>query len=262
MKLYSIFGDPVSHSKSPLMHNCGFKNLDIDACYTRYHLDDGERLLEKFKELKLSGANITVPHKEWAYRLADEIDGNAKEIKAVNTLVKKNGKIVGYNSDGEGFYESIKDLDISSALILGAGGTAKAIAITLRDKFDIEVLNRSEKRLNFFRENSIKSSTWNQFQPKKFDLIINTTSAGLSDDSLPIDKELLVTLFKNSSYAIDVIYGKDTPFLKLAKEYNLKSSDGKDMLLMQGVIAFWLFTDKKYSKDKIKKYLENGLELG
>jgi shikimate dehydrogenase len=78
-QLFLIFGNPVAHSKSPLMHNYFFKKENINACYTKYLLEDGKEIINKFRELKIDGANVTVPHKEWAYKLADEVRGIAKK---------------------------------------------------------------------------------------------------------------------------------------------------------------------------------------
>ena len=126
-KLYAIFGNPVKHSRSPLMHNHVFKNLHVDSCYTRIHLLDGEKLKETFFAQKLSGANITVPHKEAAFKACDEVRGFAKEIGVVNTIVNENGKLIGYNTDADGFLFSIQEFEnIKKVLIIGAGGTAKA----------------------------------------------------------------------------------------------------------------------------------------
>ena len=109
MKLFAIFGDPVAHSRSPLMHNSVFKNLNYKACYTRVHLRDGSKLKETFFALGLSGANVTVPHKEAAYKACDEVRGFAKKVGVVNTLVNENGKLIGYNTDADGFMFAIKE---------------------------------------------------------------------------------------------------------------------------------------------------------
>ena len=241
--LLLIFGKPVSHSKSPLMHNCFFKKQNIDACYTRFCLDDGEKIIEKFKELKIKGANVTVPYKEHAYKLADEVRGIAKEIKAVNTLVEENGKIIGYNTDAEGFLEVIKEFEYKNILIIGAGGTAKALSFVLKEA---NILNRSKKRLLDFQDK--KTFTWDEIKNFDYDLIINTTSAGLNDDNLPAPKGILEKLFSNAKYAVDVIYGKETPFLKMAKEYNLITKSGIDMLVYQGILAMEYFLGKKLNK--------------
>jgi shikimate dehydrogenase len=245
-KLFIIFGNPVNHSKSPLMHNYFFKKENINACYTRYLLKNGEEIIKKFKELKIHGANVTVPHKEWAFKKADEIRGIAKKIGAVNTLINENGKIIGYNTDAEGFLEVVKDFDYKKVLIIGAGGTAKALSFVLPKA---HILNRSKNRLKDF--NGKITFTWDNFDKFDYDLIINTTSAGLNDNNLPAPISILDKLFKNAKYVVDVIYGKETPFLKLAKKYNLITKSGIDMLVYQGVLAMEYFLGKKLNRKKV-----------
>jgi len=258
MKLFTIFGNPVSHSISPLLHNIVIKNLNLNACYTRTHLLDGQKIIESFKNLNLSGANVTVPYKEIAYENCDEIRGVAKNIKAVNTLVRERDKIIGYNTDAPGFYESIKSFKkIKNTLILGAGGTAKAIAFILKEyQIEVTILNRSQNRLGFFKNSGFSAFDWNNFKIEKYDLIINTTPAGLKDSNLPLDKTALNTLMKNSNYAFDVVYGKITPFLKLAQENSMIFKDGSDMLLYQAVLAFNLFYKNRFKSKVIEKEMK------
>lgn len=246
MKIFTIFGDPVSHSRSPLMHNHVFKVLNIDACYTRSQLTDGSKLREVFFAKSLDGANITVPHKEAAFEACDEIRGLAKQIGAVNTIINEDGRLIGYNTDAEGFIAAIKSFGpLQNALIIGAGGTAKALAIVLRqNSIEPTILNRSAHRLDHFINNGFQAYSWETFTPNTYDLIINTTSAGLSDNSLPIEGSLLDTLLCNANCAIDVIYGKETPFLLKVKNAALPYKDGSDMLLEQGVLANHLFMNK------------------
>ncbi len=255
MKLLAIFGNPVAHSISPLLHNAVIERFNEEACYGRYLLEKGEELRDKFLSLRLSGVNVTVPHKEAAFRACDEVLGIAKDVEAVNTIVNKNEKLIGYNTDAPGFYESIKEFDkIDSILILGAGGTAKAISLYLKKEgFRVDILNRSSKRLSFFKEKGLQAFSWDDFKIGSYDLIINTTSAGLSDDSLPLDEKVLNELMKRAKYAVDVIYNKNTPFLQKAKEFGLKYKDGKDMLIYQAVIAFEYFFDHKYKREEILK---------
>jgi len=245
--MFLIFGNPVDHSKSPLMHNYFFKKKNINECYTRYCLENGEDIIKKFKELKIKGANVTVPHKEWAFKLCDEVRGIAKEIGAVNTLVLEDNKVIGYNTDAPGFLEAIKEFEYKNVLIIGAGGTAKALSLVLPEA---SILNRSEKRLEYFKEKNKSCFTWDEISTFNFDLVINTTSAGLNDENLPTPKELLEEIFKNAEYAVDVIYGKQTPFLKLAEKYNLKTKTGLDMLVYQGILAMELFLNKKLDRKK------------
>ena len=263
MKQFVIFGNPVSHSKSPLMHNLAFRKLGFNGCYGRWQLLDGKNLRDTFIRLNLNGCNITVPHKEEAFKAADIVEPFAKEVKAVNTLVLKNQKLYGYNTDAPGFYRALKKLgSIKSALIIGAGGTARALAPYLRSKdIDIEVINRSAMRLEWFKKEGFVCHTWGSFNPTAKNLIINTTSAGLTDESFPMPEELLDGALKNARCAVDVIYGKETPFLKRAKTFALPLFDGSEMLLQQGIIAFDYFTEHKYSLDEIESVMRDSLKL-
>lgn len=263
MKLFAIFGDPVAHSRSPLMHNSVFKNLNYPACYTRVHLKDGSKLKETFFNLGLSGANVTVPHKEVAYAACDEVRGFAKTVGVVNTLINENGKLIGYNTDADGFMYAIEEFgDIKDVMILGAGGTAKALASRfIQDKINVTVLNRSEGRLTYFKELGCECSTWDGYKTCKYDLIVNTTSAGLKDEELPAPKEIIEDLLNHTSYVADAIYGKMTPFLKLAKNKDITFKDGADMLLGQGVLANQLFVNKELPINTIQKYMKSSFKL-
>jgi len=257
-KFFSIFGNPVSHSRSPLMHNAVFKNLNYKACYTRTLLEDGTKLKETFFALGLDGANVTVPHKESAYEACDEVRGFAKKIGVVNTLINENGKLIGYNTDADGFMYAIDEFkNIKNILILGAGGTAKALAQKfLEEGLHVNILNRSQARLAYFQNLDLECSTWDDFVIQKYDLVVNTTSAGLGDENLPAPKEIIDTILNNTHYVADAIYGKVTPFLQLAKDKQLTCKDGADMLLGQGVLANELFCNFELSKEAIKKEMQ------
>ena len=258
-KLFTIFGNPVSHSKSPLMHNLSFKALNYNACYTRYNLEDGSKLRDKFFDLDISGANITVPHKEEAFKACDILDEFAQKVGAVNTIIRKDGKLYGYNTDAPGFLKAISQFKESkNVLFLGAGGTAQSTSIVLRDAgYTVTLLNRSAKRLEKYQKEGFKTYTFESFKENEtFDLVVNMTSAGLEDNSLPCPIEILEKVVPNAKACIDVIYGKDTPFLKFAKQYNRPTKDGSDMLLYQGVIAFEYFTNHEFSFKEIEEYMK------
>ncbi|SHO81488.1 Shikimate 5-dehydrogenase I alpha [hydrothermal vent metagenome] len=257
MKKFTIFGNPVAHSKSPKMHNSAFDGLNIQANYSKTLLEDGSKLKEKFLELGVDGANITLPHKEEAFRICDKVDSFASRVGAVNTIVKKDNKLYGYNTDASGFLRAIRmfNLDIKTILIIGAGGTSKAISRILQDEgYIVTILNRSASRLESFE--GFERYTFNDFKPKKYDLIVNSTSAGLEDDSLPMPQDMLISILENAKASIDVVYGKETPFLKLSKSLNIPSKDGSDMLLFQGVIAFEKFTNHQFTFEEIEKFMK------
>ena len=262
IKKYAIFGNPVEHSLSPTIYNSVFAELGLNAMYYKILLKNGNKLKDIFFKEGLSGANITVPHKEAAFKAADILDDFAKKVGAVNTLVLKGNKLYGYNTDAPGFLKSINRFDnIKTILILGAGGTTQATSKILKDaKYDVTILNRSKARLESFIDNGFKCYTWDSFESKSYDLIVNMTSAGLNDNILPAPKELIEPIMKNAKAAIDIIYGKKTPFLQLAKEYNLPTSDGKEMLIQQGVLAFDYFSNHKYNFKNIEILMKEALK--
>ena len=266
MKIFAVFGNPVSHSISPRLHNAALGELGLsrEALYTRYELTDGSRLISKFKELKLSGANVTVPHKEAALAQCDVADETAIKIGSVNTLVSRSGKIYGHNTDAPGFLRAIRGFgEIKSALVLGAGGTARAVAYALKSR-DVRVcvLNRSEKRLaNFAEYENFSWANFAEFKGGKFDLVVNTTSAGLKDENLPAPAELLCPIFDEAKFVFDVIYGKETPFLNLAAASGLRHKDGSEMLLFQAVKALNLFFEGSLDEAKIEASMRKALYL-
>ncbi len=262
-KLFSIFGNPVSHSRSPLMHNSVFKALHYNACYMRTHLLDGKKLKETFFSLGLSGANVTVPHKEAAFEACDEIRGFAKTVGVVNTLVNENGKLIGYNTDADGFMFAIEEFsDVKNILILGAGGTAKALSARfLQDGIKVSVINRSQGRLSYFKEIGCTCYDWNSYDSQKYNLVVNTTSAGLKDEELPAPIELIEDILDKTEFVADAIYGKLTPFLKLAQKKGLTFKNGADMLLGQGVLANELFVNSELKKEDIKKHMSHSFKL-
>lgn len=258
---FAIFGNPVAHSKSPQMQNAGLKHINFDGNYDKHHLEDGNTIKDVFLASNYKGANITVPHKEFAYANADEVRGIAQKIEAVNTYINENGKVIAYNTDAPGFLKAIESFgSVENVLLLGAGGTAKAISLALQEKnIEVTVLNRSKNKLEFFKQNLIPCYSWENFEPKNYDLIVNSTSAGLKDENLPCPKEILEKVLNTASFAFDCIYGKITPFLALAKENGCNIKDGEDMLLFQGVLAFEYFTQTKADKNLIEA-MRNGLK--
>lgn len=247
-KQFCVFGNPIHHSLSPMMHNYAFnyleKKIGFRGSYGRYLLQDSSKLAQTFFDLKLDGANITAPFKEEAFRQSDRVEGIAKKIQAVNTWVLRDKKIYGYNTDAMGFYETIKGFNFKNALILGAGGSAKAIAFILQEKgIEPTILNRSQEKLKDLQQD-FNCYIPQTFQIKQYDLIINATSSSLQS-TLPFSKELLQGILKNAKYSYDLVYMKTIPFLEFAKQFT-PIQNGKDMLIFQGSLAFELFCGKNF----------------
>ncbi len=245
MQKFAIFGNPVAHSKSPELHNAVFEKYHIDAIYEKVRVDNANEIKDYIVKNNIIGANITVPFKEDILPLCDELSDDARNIQAVNTITFKNGVLKGFNTDGHGFMESISHYNnISNALIIGAGGSAKSIALALaKNNIDLLVANRSGHRLEFYKTKNIKTTLIENLEIKKYDLIVNTTSAGLEDDSLPIKRDVLKSLMSPADYIVDIVYGHKTPFLELSKEMGEIYQDGAMMLVMQAVHASMIFAD-------------------
>lgn len=245
-KQFCVFGNPIDHSLSPLMHNYAFKKLeskiDFMGSYGRYCLENKDELKQKFFQLGLSGANITIPFKEEAFLQSDEVVGIAKKIKAVNTWVLSSNGVCGYNTDAQGFYETIRHLDFKKFLILGAGGSARAVAYILKEfQKDVVILNRSKDRFRDLEQDFL-CATPEALLDFSFDMVINTTSASLQK-ILPFEEIFLQKILSHTKFAYDLMYG-DTPFLKLATMMKIPNCDGKNMLIAQGALAFELFCQK------------------
>lgn len=249
MHFYCVFGNPILHSKSPILHNYVFYKLNINARYCKHLLNSDNNFKNIFLEYGYKGANITLPFKESIINYCDEIHGIANEIGAINTIIKNNNKLIGYNTDASGFYKCIENYDIKNALIIGAGGSAKAIAFILKNKgINTAITNRSISRLEFFKSKDFQCinifELENIAKEIKFDLIINATSSSLKKE-LPLKLELLKKLFLNTKVAFDLVYGS-CEFLELAKQYKLIAIDGSKMLLYQAIYASSLFLNKPY----------------
>lgn len=251
MNYYAVIGNPIAHSISPRLHNAAFNALGINGVYSRALLEiiDDENLQQNalknlLFDLGLSGANITVPFKQTALNIANKADSLTEQIKSANTLIIEGDKISAYNTDAPGFLMAISEFSgISDALILGAGGTARAISYILdKNGVKVSILNRNENRAQAFKNYNFYTPQSYQNKSHKHDLIINTTPSGLSFAGLPFDEDLLKKAMSSAKYAYDAVYGKASSFLALSKSGGLKCKDGLDMLLFQAVLAFKLFS--------------------
>lgn len=250
MRLYCVFGDPISHSKSPLLHNYVFYKLKIDARYIRFNLKNKEDFKNIFFDLNLEGANITLPLKEELFGICDEIRGEAKNIQSINTIIKEKNKLIGLNTDSIGFYKSIENSNIKNALLIGAGGSTKAIAMILKQRgIEVVIVNRSQKNINFFTKNGFRFHCENleKLREEKFDLIVNSTSASIKNE-LPLKENILIDLFKNAKIAYEIMYGLDSRFIQIAKKSNVKTIDGRSMLINQAIESSSLFLNLPSSK--------------
>jgi len=245
---YCVIGNPIEHSRSPFIHHAFAKQTNQNIEYQKklVALDDFSSTVAAFIKQDGRGANITVPFKEQALALADELSERARLAGAVNTLTFKNGKVFGDNTDGEGLVQDLirnkVSLSKSKILLLGAGGAAKGVLLPLlaQNPDSITVANRTlskaELLCQHFSDSRVAASSFLDVADKQFDLIINATSASLSG-GLPAISE---TIINNTVTCYDMVYGNDeTPFLKWAKKQGAaKIIDGLGMLVGQAAVSF------------------------
>ena len=252
-KVIGLFGYPVEHSLSPLMHNAAFEYLGLDYCYVTFSvrpetLSDAVRGIRAFN---LRGVNVTIPHKENVIPFIDKVSEEASFIGAINTILNSDGTLIGYNTDGRGFMASLAEAGIpvegKTVLILGAGGACRAISYYLSEKtsklliFDIDKnrLERLVADLSAIRSNVASMKSLDNLN--NIDMLINATPLGIKDsDPVPVN----ISLITGRMTVCDLIY-KDTTLLKLVSAKGCKTLNGLGMLLHQGVLAFEIWTGIK-----------------
>jgi shikimate dehydrogenase len=280
-RLYGIIGHPVMHSLSPAMQNAAFKALRLDAEYTIFDVEpDGlEAFLNGAAVKKMSGLNVTIPHKIKAgeyIKRKGALDANAEKLGAVNTIKIEGGKLFGFNTDGPGFYRSlIEDLKFEPEgrplFILGAGGAARAIVMYLGSSpkeiyaFDLDTAmaeglkEHYEKHYGDGRLKVVKPAEIGEVL-KKCDLLVNATPIGMKEsDGLPLDKGFL----HSRLYIYDLVYNRPvTELVKTANRMKLHAVTGAGMLLYQGAISFEIWTGEKAPVGVMKKALKEALKNG
>ena len=263
MDVYVVAGNPIAHSKSPVIHKRFSEQSNQKMHYGRLQpsLNEFASAAKSFFEAGGKGMNVTVPFKLDAQELADELTPRAKLAGAVNTLHMENGKIFGDNTDGAGLARDLlaQGIEIQGAriLLLGAGGASRGVLGPLLEQSPKELIiaNRSnakaEELVQLFGELAIahqvalQSVTLGDLEdPGKtvspFDLIINATAAGLSDES-PISDVAASHIFIPQSFAYDMVYGKVTMFMQQALHRGSRVSDGLGMLVEQAADAFLIW---------------------
>jgi len=265
MKKAGVIGYPITHSLSPKLHNYWLKKYNIDGEYKAIEVKP-EGLADFIKNMAAngySGVNVTIPHKEAVMEFLYEIDHVAKAIGAVNTIVVKDGKLIGKNTDVAGFAENIKSHIIGKkkAVIFGAGGAARAVGKALLDLdfSQITIANRTLAKADEVRhqfDNNLEVASWEERSHllKDADLLVNTTSLGMTGKGeLEIDLSLLPT----TALVTDIVYNPlITPLLAQAQARGNPTVDGLGMLLHQAVPAFeaW-FGVRPVVDDELRKYM-------
>jgi len=260
MKKYLVIGNPIEHSLSPKLHNFWMKDNNIDAIYEKKLIKKNEidNLILEVKKKNIHGINVTVPFKKDIIPYLDHLSFESKNTQSVNTIYLKNDKIIGHNTDIEGFEQSIKSLKIQvenkKVFILGAGGVVPSIIFALNKMkiSEIMISNRTKKKAenlnDLFRK--LKIIDWGEVPD--FDIIINATSLGLKkEDEMDLD----FSKIGKNKFFYDVIYKpSETNFLKIGKKLKNRTENGKMMFVYQARAAFsvWHGIQPKMNKEVIK----------
>ncbi|MCH2668078.1 MAG: shikimate dehydrogenase [Deinococcales bacterium] len=246
-----LLAHPSGHSLSPVMQNSAFKALGLSARYEAVDVPpkDLPTIVEELRNPKFVGANVTVPHKVSVAKLVDELSQDASIVGAVNTVVRQGSKLVGHNTDGEGFLRGLADLNYEPAgdrvLLLGAGGAARAVAVSLlgRGVQSLSVYNRTLHKANDLVKDlshlgPIKTLRLEEVNPEldRADLLVNATSVGMEKDGIS-DEEmpLPVGCFPKRGIVVDLVYRPErTRLLREAGKQGLVIQNGLSMLVYQG----------------------------
>ena len=279
-KALGIFGHPISHTLSPVMHNAVIKALGLDMAYLPFEVKPPnlKEAINGIKSLGIIGVNITIPHKESVIRFLDDISEEARLVGAVNTIVNKDRKLVGYNTDGSGYMASLKEElgfnpKSKRIIIIGAGGAARGIlaALATQKPKSITVANRTLSRAvsliktfkGKFRDTRFEAINLDDNMLKmsfnSVDLLINTTSVGMKQGkTLKIPLETLPKI----AIVSDIIYNPlETLLLKKAKKIGLTTHGGLGMLVHQGARSFKLWTGMDAPMNVMRKAALKALKM-
>ena len=273
-RLAAVVANPIKHSISPFIHNSAFEATNTNGVYLAWEVDATElaETVANIRRYQMFGINLSMPYKEQVIPYLDQLSEEACLIGAVNTVVNREGTLIGYNTDGKGFFKSLPSFKISKKrlVLLGAGGAAKAIlAQAILDRVSqISVFVRSSSmektrpylekiqnatgfRVDLFALEDVQDL---QDSITQADLLVNATSVGMDGSSQPIPTSIVLP---EKLMVADVIYQPfETPFLKWARNQGNQSFNGLGMLLYQAAEAFELWTGKEMPTDQIWELLK------
>ena len=273
-RLAAVVANPIKHSVSPFIHNSAFEATNTNGVYLAWEVDVAElaETVANIRRYQMYGINLSMPYKEQVIPYLDELSEEARLIGAVNTVVNREGTLIGYNTDGKGFFKSLPSFKISGKrmVLLGAGGAAKAILsqaiLDGVDQISVFVRSASMGKTKPYLE---KLQHETGFRVELFaledrqdlqgsithaDLLVNATSVGMDGVSQPIPTSIVLP---EKLLVADVIYQPfETPFLKWARSQGNHAVNGLGMLLYQAAEAFQLWTGKEMPTDQIWELLK------
>jgi shikimate dehydrogenase len=275
-RICGVIGDPIEHTLSPTIHNAAFNHLKLDFVFLAFRVraNDLENVMRGIRGLGIHGLNVTMPHKNKVIDYLDEMDPTVKFLSSANTILNREGKLSGFNTDGVGALQALRengvDLSEKKVLLLGAGGAAKAIAFSLTPEVgELIILNRATEKATKLAEElrqisnkkivtgSLSKDVISQNMADS-DLLINATSVGMhpaADQSVVSPQSL-----RSALTVMDIVYNPiETKLAKDAKAAGAKVISGVEMLIHQGAASFKIFTGKSAPIAVIRKAALNKL---
>ena len=258
-RICGVIGDPIEHTLSPIIHNAAFEALEIDYLFLAFRVksEDVEKAMSGMRALNIHGLNVTMPHKNAVIQYMDEVDPTCKITGSANTILKKDERLFGFNTDGVGALNALEKNGVAvrgkKVLLLGAGGAAKAIAYTLsQEAEELVILNRTAKPAAelayLLKQKFNKKIRADELSPNAVEdnladahVLINATSVGMNPnaDQTPVAPELL----KPDLAVLDIVYNPiETKLAKDAKAAGAKVVSGVEMLIYQGAASFEIWT--------------------
>jgi shikimate dehydrogenase len=278
-RVYGIIGDPVAHSLSPLMQNRAFEACGLQCCYVPFQVEAAglPAAVAAVRALGLGGVNVTIPHKERVLECLDEVDRSAVLIGAVNTVVNRDGRLIGYNTDGAGFLASLQDAGFDPggkrAVLLGAGGAARAVSLVMIQAgisslaiFDV-IGSKAEKLaadlapvagcrivVGELAGGALRAAL------AEADLLVNASPVGMfpkHEDRPPVDPRQLT----GGTLVYDLVYNPlRTKLLSESAARGCRVLSGAGMLVNQGALAFELWTGRRAPVETMRQVLEEALQ--
>ena len=274
-RMAAVIAKPIRHSISPFIHNHAYQLTATNAVYLAWEVaeEEVEQSLQQLRVLDMLGANISMPYKKKVLPYLDQLDESAQLIGSVNTIVQRDGRLTGYNTDGLGFFKSLpKTFSIKNKklVLLGAGGAARAIVL--------EAIRQGVEEIHLFVRPESLAKYQAIFSPLsealsfsivlhdlssrdqvnemmvEADLLLNATGLGMDGVSLPVPKDLI---FPKGCLVADLAYfPAKTPFLQLAEEQEVQTVNGLGMLFHQAALAFELMTEKTFPEQEVWQALK------
>jgi shikimate dehydrogenase len=278
-RVCGVIGDPIEHSLSPTIHNAAFSHLELDFVFLAFRVKtaDLESAMRGMRGLGIHGLNVTMPHKSAVIAYLDEVDSTVKFLGSANTILNKDGKLSGFNTDGVGALKALRengvDLSEKKVLLLGVGGAAKAIAFSLAEEVgELVVLNRAAEKAKALAEDL--SRTFNKKvvgaalfpdavakNLRDSDVLINATSVGMHPAA---NKSIAAPQWLRSDLTVmDIVYNPvETKLARDAKAAGARVISGVEMLIYQGAASFEIWTGRSAPIEVMRRAALNKLSAG